>query len=247
VKHQIWCSRWESTLDGILQDLRVSVRGLVKSPGFTAVALLSLALGIGANTAIFTLINQVVLHKLPVHDPQQLVAFGNSESEGIAGGVDLGGFGGYFPWDFARQLQADPGPFQGIAAYCSFSDQVSVRFAADGANGNAHAPAVLAPANLVSGNYFSVLGARPLVGRTILPSDDATPGSGAVAVLSFHFWQHALSSDRAIVGTITINGTPFEIVGVMPEGFRGIKQELQPTDLWTPSACRLLCCILRRC
>ena len=235
VKHQVWSSRWESTLDGMLQDLRVSVRGLAKSPGFTAVALLSLALGIGANTAIFTLIHQVVLHRLPVHDPQQLVAFGDSESEGIAGGVDLGGFGGYFPWDFARQLQADPGPFQGIAAYCSFSDPVSVRFVANGTKANGDTPAVLAPANLVSGNYFSVLGARPLAGRTILPSDDAVPGSGAVAVVSFHFWQHALSSDPAVVGkTITINGTPFEIVGVMPEGFQGIKQELQPTDLWTP-------------
>ncbi len=200
VKHQVWSSRWESTVEGILQDLRVSVRTLLKSPGFTAVALLSLALGIGGNTAIFTLINQVLLRNLPVRDPEQLVAFSNSEYGGIAGGIDLGAFGGYFPWDFARQMQANPGPFQGIAAYGSFSGQVSVRPLGTGGAANPNSPALLAPANLVSGNYFSVLGAQPLLGRVILPADDAIPGSGAVAVLSYHFWQQSLSADPHIVG-----------------------------------------------
>lgn len=234
VKHQVWSSRWESTLESVLRDLRISLRTLLKSPGYTAVALISLALGIGANTAIFTLINQVLLRNLPVRDPQQLVAFGNSESAGIAGGIDLGQFGGYFPWDFARQLQSAPGPFQGIAAYCSFSDKASVRLTVEG-GGSANGSAVLAPVNLVSGNYFSVLGAEPLLGRTILPSDDATPGTGAVVVLSHHFWQESLSSDPNIVGrSISINGSPFEVIGVMREGFHGIKQELEPPDLWTP-------------
>ena len=94
---------------------------------------------------------------------------------------------------------------------------------------------MLAPANLVSGNYFSVLGAQPLLGRAIQPSDDATPGSGAVTVLSYHFWQQSFSSDPQIVGrSISINGTPFEVIGVMPPAFHGIKQELEPTELWTP-------------
>ncbi len=235
VKHQVWSSRWESTVEGILQDLRVSVRTLLKSPGFTAVALLSLALGIGGNTAIFTLINQVLLRNLPVRDPEQLVAFSNSEYGGIAGGIDLGAFGGYFPWDFARQMQANPGPFQGIAAYGSFSGQVSIRPLGTGSAANPNSPALLAPANLVSGNYFSVLGAQPLLGRVILPADDAIPGSGAVAVLSYHFWQQSLSADPHIVGrSIAINGTPFEVIGVMPPGFQGFKQELEPTELWTP-------------
>ena len=181
VKHQIWSSRWESTLEGILKDVRLSARSLLKSPGFTATALLSLALGIGGNTAIFTLINQVLLRNLPVRDPQQLVTFGDSVFGGIAGGIDLGGFGGYFPWDFTRQMQANPGPFQGIAAYGSFSNKVSIRLVAADGTANANSPALLAPANLVSGNYFSVLGAQPLLGRTIQPADDATPGSGAVA------------------------------------------------------------------
>ena len=235
VKHQVWSSRWESTAEGILQDLRVSVRTLAKSPGFTAVALLSLALGIGGNTAIFTLINQVLLRNLPVRDPQQLVAFGDSVFGGVAGGINLGDFGGYFPWDFTRQMEANPGPFQGIAAYGSFSNKVSIRRLGASAAADANSPAMLAPANLVSGNYFSVLGAQPLIGRTIVPSDDATPGSGAVIVLSYHFWQQSLSSDPDIVGkSLSINGTPFEVVGVMPREFHGIKQELETAELWAP-------------
>jgi len=85
VKHQVWSSRWESTLEGILQDIRISVRMLAKSPGFTAVALLSLALGIGGNTAIFTMIDQVLLQNLPVREPKQLVTFGKSDGGGVLG------------------------------------------------------------------------------------------------------------------------------------------------------------------
>jgi len=232
VKHQVWSSRWESSLEGVLQDLRMGFRSLTKSPGFTAIALLSLALGIGGNTAIFTLINQVLLRNLPVRDPQQLVAFGDSVFGGVAGGIELGGFGGYFPWDFAKQLEADPGPFQGIASYGSFSNRVSIRLGGQSSTG---APAILATATLVSGNYFNVLGAQPLIGRTILPADDKVPGTGAAVVVSHRFWRQTLSADPNIVGrTIGINGTPFELVGVMPEAFQGFKQELQSSDLWMP-------------
>ena len=170
VKHQIWSSRWESTIEGILKDIRLSARSLLKSPGFTAVALLSLALGIGGNTAIFTLINQVLLRNLPVRDPQQLVAFSDSNSVGLPVASISATFGGYFPWDFTRKMEADPGPFQGIAAYGSFSNKVSIRLLASDGMANANSPALLAPANLVSGNYFSVLGAQPLLGRTIEPA-----------------------------------------------------------------------------
>jgi len=232
VKHQLWSSRWESSLESLLQDLRIGTRSLLKSPGFTAVALISLALGIGGNAAIFTLIDQVLLRNLPVRDPQQLVAFGNSVYGGIAGGIDLGAFGGYFPWDFAKQLEANPGPLEGTASYGSFSNKVSVRPASPGSSG---APALLAQATLVSGSFFNLLGAPPLVGRTIVPADDAVPGSGAVAVLSYRFWRQSLSADPAIVGkSINVNGTPFEVVGVMPEAFRGFKRELEPSDLWVP-------------
>jgi predicted permease len=236
VKHQVWSSRWESTMEGLLQDMRLSLRMLLKSPGFTAVALLSLALGIGGNTAIFTLIHQVLLRNLPVHQAGQLVSFGKSNGGGVMGGIDLGAFG-VFPWYFARQLQADPGPFQGIASYCSFSDKASVRVPVGDGGASSNTDAALVTANLVSGNYFSVLGAEAAMGRTITPSDDATPGSGAVVVVSHHFWQQSLSSDPAVLGkTISINRTPFVVVGVMPEAFHGIKQELEPPELWTPTS-----------
>ena len=234
VKHRLWSAHWESTLEGLLQDTRVSMRMLAKTPAFATVALFSLALGIGGNTAIFTLINQVMLRNLPVRNPEQLVTFNHVNGGGEAGGIDLGSFG-LFPWYFARQLQGDPGPFQGIASFCSFSDKVSIRLAAADGAATSNATAILAPANLVSGNFFSVLGAKPFMGRAITPADDASPGSGAVVVVSHHFWQQSLSSDPAILGkTIGINGTSFDVIGVMPEAFRGIKQELEPPDLWAP-------------
>lgn len=236
VKHQVWSSRWESTLEGLLQDTRVSMRMLAKSPAFAAIALLSLALGIGGNTAIFTLINQVMLRNLPVQHPEQLVTFGDAENSGIAGGIDIGAYG-LFPWYFARQLQADPGPFQGIASYGSFANEASVRLPSPDGVAASNAPAILVRTSLVSGNYFSVLGAQPFMGRAISPFDDATPGSGAVVVISHHLWQQSLSSDPAILGkTIRINGTPFDVIGVMPEAFHGIKRELEPPDMWAPMA-----------
>jgi predicted permease len=234
VKHQVWSSRWESVVDNLAQDIRVTMRALGKSPAFTAVALLSLALGIGANTAIFTLIHQLLLSNLPVREPEQLVTLGDSTNSGVVGGIDLGQYG-MFPWYFARQLEADSGPFQGIAAYSSFSAKVTVRMA-QAPDALAGASTILASAGLVSGNYFNLLGAHPLLGRTITPADDTTPGTGAVAVISFHFWQNSLASDAAILGkTININGTPFEVIGIMPRGFEGLKQELEPADLWTPT------------
>ena len=234
IKHRVWSSRWESALDNLLQDTRVSLRALCKRPVFTAVALLSLALGIGANTAIFTLIQQLLLRDLPVRSPEQLVTLGDATNSGIAGGIDIGQYG-MFPWYVTRQLEANSGPFQGIAAIGSFSPKVSVRIAQESASPS-DSPAQLATASLVSGNYFSVLGAHVLMGRTITPADDATPETGAVAVTSFHFWQHALSSDPGILNkTVTINGTPFEVIGVMPRGFDGLKQGLELADLWVPT------------
>jgi predicted permease len=162
------------------------------------------------------------------------VSFGDAENSGIAGGIDIGAYG-LFPWHFARQLQADPEPFQGIASYGSFANETSVRLPSSDGVAASNAAAILVWTRLVSGNYFSVLGAQPFMGRAISPSDDATPGSGAVVVISHHFWQQSLSSDPAILGkTISINGTPFDIIGVMPDAFHGIKRELEPPDLWAP-------------
>src|SRR5260370_5887550 len=155
--------------DELWMDFRYGVRMLAKSPAFTAIALLSLALGIGGNTAIFALINQVMLRNLPVRNPKQLVTFGNENGGGEAGGIDMGSYG-LFPWYFARQLQADPGPFKGIASFCSFSDKVTIPLPAAGDPPAPNAPPILAPANLFSGNYLSVMGAQPLLGPAIAPS-----------------------------------------------------------------------------
>ena len=234
VKHLVWSSRWESTLEGILQDIRISLRMLTKNFAFTLIALFSLALGIGGNTAIFTLIEQVMLRNLPVQNPEQLVTFGHQTGGGEAGGIDMGSYG-LFPWYFARQLEGDPGPFQGIAFFCSFSDKVSLRLPGAGLAADSNTAATLAPANLVSGNYFGVLGAEPLMGRVITPTDNNTPGGGAVVVLSHHLWQQALSSDPAVLGkSILINGSPFSVIGVMPDNFHGIKREMEPPELWAP-------------
>jgi predicted permease len=227
VKHHIRSATWESTIDTFWRDLRHCVRGLSHSPGFTLIAVLSLALGIGANTAIFTLIKQILLQNLPVRDPQQLVTLGKSTSGGILGGVDLGTTD-LFPYDFARQLETDPGPFQGIAAYTSISPRVSVRFPNT-------AGVLQLPSNLVSGNFFSVLSAEPLLGRAIARSDADAPDRSAVAVISYHLWQQLFSSDPAILGkSISINATSFTVVGVMPAAFHGIQQELEPAEIWVP-------------
>jgi predicted permease len=229
VKHNICSATWESSVETLGRDLKHCVRGFSRSPGFTLIAVLSLALGIGANTAIFTLIRQVLLENLPVRDPQQLVTFGKSTGGGILGGVDLG-TADLFTYDFAQQLEAQPGPFQGVAAYTSVSPRVSVLLP------NTEA-ALQIPANLVSGNFFSVLGAEPLLGRAIARSDADAPDRSAVAMISYHLWQQSFSSDPAILGkSISINATPFTVVGVMPAAFHGIQQELEPPEIWVPIA-----------
>ena len=227
VKHHIRSATWESSMEIFLCDLKHCARALLRSPGFTLIAVLSLALGIGANTAIFTLIKQVLLQNLPVRDPQRLVTFGKSTGAGVLGGIDLG-TADMFTYDFAQQLEAKPGPFQGVAAYASGAPRVSVRVSDSAA-------ALQIPASLVTGSFFNVLGAAPLIGRAIAPSDAASAHRNAVAVVSYHFWQQSLSSDPAVIGrTISINATQFTVIGVMPVAFHGITQELEPPDIWVP-------------
>lgn len=232
VRQQIRETRWESVVENFFEDLRLSIRFLLKRPGFTCVALLSLALGIGANAAIFTLVRQVLLQELPVRDPQQLVSFGSQQTGGIGGGVDTGQFG-LFPWYFARELEQKPGPFQGIAAFCSFSNKAVVRraFSPDSTT----VKPFTVPVSLISGAYFPVLGAPAFIGRTIRPSDAAAPGSAPVAVLSYSFWRSYFGSDPAAVGeTIALNNTPFQVIGVMPNRFQGMTVDTEPVALWVP-------------
>jgi predicted permease len=229
IKHKIRSTTWESTAESIWQDIRYSLRIIAKSPGFTAVAILSLALGIGANTAIFTLINNLMLKSLPVTNPQELVAFGQEFGGGMIAGIPAGPMD-IFTYDFYQQLQQRQTMFQGIAAFSSFPSQVSVR-----SSDSNTASATLATGHLVSGNFFSVLGANPLLGRTILPADAEAPGRNPVAVVSYRYWQQSLAANPCVIGSsIVINATPFTVIGVMPANFYGVELDAGSPEMWLP-------------
>jgi predicted permease len=228
VRHKVRSSGWESTVEAIWQDVRYGVRMLKKSPGFALVAILSLALGIGGNTAIFTLVNNLMLQSLPVRNPQQLVAFGKEfgacQCDGIGPGpLDI------FTYDFYQRIQKQ-NFFQGITAFSSFSVPVSVR-----TNPSGSGQADRATSYLVAGNFFSVLGAEPMLGRAIAPSDADAAGRSPVAVISYRYWQQVLAADSAVIGRqIAINGTLFTVIGVMPPKFYGVALSTSTTDMWLP-------------
>jgi predicted permease len=229
VKHRIRSAGWETAAENLWHDLRYSVRMLAKSPAFTLVAILSLALGIGANTAIFSLINEVLLKQLPVRVPRELVSFGKAMSGGVLGGVDLG-TADLYPYDFARQLEAQPGPFEGIFFYNSRMRKVGVQ-----AGEHPTGQAAQELAHLVSGSYFDVLGVPMFMGRSIQPSDSQTPGRNAVVVVSYHYWRDTMGADRGAIGKVlTVNGVPCTVVGVAPAGFYGIVLGPEPPDFWAP-------------
>lgn len=216
--------------DSVLKDLRYSWRGLLRRPAFTIVALVILALGIGANTAIFTLINAVVLKPLPVSKPEELVLFSDAASEGTStmdeGDVPTGRTRfSYATFNYIREH--DPS-FQELSAFRSGDSQVSVRRPE-----TQGAAAERATAHLVSGSYFEVLGVAPLQGRVLTKQDDSDAAQPA-AVISNGYWQQKLGGDPQVVGrTILLNNTAFTIVGVMPPGFFGVRVRRSP-DYWVP-------------
>ncbi len=229
VRHKVWAAGWESTVESLGQDLRYGVRQSLRSPWLSVVAILSLALGIGANTAIFTLMNDLLLKQLPVHDPQQLVSFGDGNNSGTMESSDPGPYD-IFPYEFYRRIAERQDKFQGICAFASFPVAVSVS-----TGSRAAGPATQAISHLVSGTFFSVLGAEPLLGRTFTADDSAVTGRNPVAVISHRYWQQELAADPAVLGrAITINGTQFAVIGVMPETFYGVELNEQPTDMWLP-------------
>ncbi len=208
----------------LLQDVRYGLRILAKSPGFTAVAVLTLALGIGANTAIFSLIDAVMLRSLPVRDPSQLVvlrwtahneprrnetsSFGDCSDEGSRENPS----GCSFPYPVFEQTRSEKDAFSGVAA---FAGPAALVLSGNGAPR-------LADGEVVSGDYFSTLGVNAVVGRTLGPEDDSPSASPAV-VLSFPFWQSAFGGDPSAVGrTISLNGVPFTIVGVVDPSFTSL-------------------------
>ncbi len=206
-----------------LQDLRYAVRQLRKSPGFTIVAMVILALGIGANTAIFSLLDQVLLRSLPVQDPDRLVQlkFTGSDSGHTSS------WGGdehlYFSYPMYRDLRDKSAVFDGMLARTPA--QVGVQY---------HNESKLGMAELVSGNYFQVLGLRPAAGRLISPSDDQVQERDPVAVLSYEYWVRRFGSDPSVINTsLLINAHPFTIIGIAPPGFRSVVVGDHP-DLFVP-------------
>ncbi len=207
----------------LLHDLKYALRILAKNPGFTAVAVITLALGIGANTAIFSLIDAVMLRSLPVREPSQLVVFrwtahkapGANETSSFGDcedGSRNNPSGCSFPYPFFELIRSAKDMFSGAAAFAGPAQLVL--------NGNG--PARMVGGELVSGDYFSTLGVEAVVGRA-LGTDDDTPSSSPAVVLSYAFWQSAFGGDRSAVGrTISLNNVPFTIVGVAEPRFTSL-------------------------
>jgi predicted permease len=187
------------------QDLRYGARMLRKQPGFTSIAVLTLALGIGANTAIFSVVDAVLLKMLPVKNPAQLVLFRH-----VVGSKTVTPF----PYHTYQQFRDQNQVFSGVLAWHPVRLTVGMDRQSDSA----------VAGQLVSGNYYSVLGINAVRGRTITPDDDRAPGESPVCVLSYNYWQRRFAGDPAVVGkTIHLSGTPFTIVGVTPPEFFGLE------------------------
>ena len=214
-------------MNGLRQDISYAVRQLRKSPGFATVAILSLALGIGANTAIFTLINGLILKSLPVRHPEQLVVFGDGTNSGQIDGIGPGPLD-MFPYDFFKQVEAQHDPLQDVCATGSYPVAVSLRTGPG-------AVAKQALTQMVSGSFFRVLGVEPVLGRPILPADADAPGRNPVAVLSHRYWSTAFGADPSVIGrTVTLNATTFTVIGVTPENFFGVELNADTPDMWVP-------------
>jgi putative ABC transport system permease protein len=208
-------------MDALWQDIRFGLRTMVKSPGFTVVAILSLALGVGANTTIFTLLNAILLTPLPVDRPAELVAVYTTDQ------ATPSALGNLLPVSYPnfKDLRDKNDTLVSIAAY-TFPNPVSI-----GTGGEPQQ----AFAEMVTGNYFDVLGVKPYRGRFFVPEEDTTRGGHPVIVLAYGFWQRRLGGDPAAVGrTIALNGSAYTVIGVAPEGFTGVNSIFSP-DMWAPS------------
>jgi len=204
----------------MFQDLRFGIRLLWKSPGFTAVAALSLALGIGANTAIFSLVDAVLLKMLPVKSPEQLVALEGFNQRGERNKV--------FSYPLFERLRDRSQVFTGVLAAEDDTNRVDMVGAEPGARMEQ------AEVQLVSGEYFQVLGVNAVAGRLFTVADNQNPGAHPVAALSYGFWRRRFAGDSAVIGqNITLKGQPFTIIGVAPPEFFGESVGRAP-DIWAP-------------
>src|SRR5215207_10519531 len=195
------------------QDVRYGARALWKSPGFTLVAALSIALGIGANTAIFSLVNATLLRRLPVPEPERLAYV----FSGVPGGpYSTASYPDYV--DFRDRNEV----FQGLAARGGISASLGVGDQAD-----------LVAGSIVTGNYFEVLGVPAARGRTITPEDDRTPGAHPVVVLSHGCWQRRFGGAEVVGREVGLNGQSFNVIGVLPAEYTGVEQG-RADDIYVP-------------
>jgi predicted permease len=212
-----------------MRNFLYAFRTLRKSPTFFVIAVVTLGLGIAANTAMFSLFYQVLLATLPVPDPQRLVVL-HSDAPSLPGGVSSDNSETVFSYPLYRRLRDTLKSFEGLAARSSTTVQVGVEGAADRGRGE-----------LVSGNFFDTLKVRPSLGRLLNPQDDTAPGANRVAVLSYDFWVTRFGASPAVLNrTILLNTQPFTIVGVTPRGFRGVLSGDAPTVFLPISAMTLV-------
>lgn len=216
--HAVWTRMEGWTMDGVKQDLSFAWRVLRRSPGFTLMAALTLALGIGANAAIFSLVNGILFRPPPgISHPERLVQ--------IARSYDHAPRWDNWSWPALELIGRDAQAFTGVAGYQSFSFVV-------GSGGEAREVV----GELVSGRYFDVLGVHPYLGRLLGPDDDVTPGAHPVVVLSYGLWQKSFSSDPGVVGrTISVGAKPYQVIGVVPSNFRGTNIVGPPAEMWVPA------------
>lgn len=209
VREEVRTYGWEHRVDTLLADLRYAFRRLKNNVGFTTVAVLSLALGIGANTAIFSLVNATLLKRLPVEHPEELAYV-------------IGGSGAMSYPDFS-EIRANGTVFTALAAWGGITGSLGV-----GEESN------LVVGAIVTGNYFSVLGVKAALGRVITENDDRTPGAHPVAVISHHLWQTRFGGRSDVVGSaMRYNGQSFTVIGVMPPAFQGAVQG-ESRDIYVP-------------
>jgi predicted permease len=213
-------------MNALVQDVRYGIRMLAKKPGFTAAAVLTLALGIGANTAVFTLIHAVMLKSLPVANPSRLYRVGNDDNCCVIGGFQDNW--GIYSYSLYRQFRDHTPEFSELAAFGGGEESLSVRRAGSSATAQPYG------GQFVSGNYFQMFGVGSFLGRVITPADDK-PGAAPVAVVSYRAWQQNFGGDPSVIGaTFIINTMPYTVAGIAPPGFFGARLESDPPDFWLP-------------
>ena len=209
-------------MGNLMQDVRYALRVLTKSPGFTAVAIATLALGIGANTAIFSLIDQVMLRPLPLPDPHQLVVL---RSEGVMSGRVTSDSDQFFSWSYPMYKALRDSSKDAVNLFARYGTSINVMINGQSERVNGE---------LVTGNYFEALGVTPALGRVFSPEDDVTPGKHTVAVLGHGFWVRRYGASPAVLNqVISINGHAMTVVGVARAGFTGV-QVGAITDVFVP-------------